>query len=333
LHGFPQIGEKRNGWVNEKGLLEEIRRMTLPESAFGNLEAQERFIRENQRFVEEIYSVFSVAKKIFDRSLAPPSAEEFQKISKLPDDSDAVVEFMNKFLAERTAFYLGRIAVDDFSEILLLAANGFGFGALKILRSMYEHVVTSIFIGQNPAEARIFAEDSPIKRHKIWKKTLEAMPEIIDRYTEPQIEQLEAAHSEARSKRSISICKKCGQPRTQEAWTRVDLAQMADKTDPKLGELYAGCYLEPVCHSHSTAFGLELRLVDDGTKVTYRSESPAEARRAAILGHNLILRTLAFQSEYFHLALDEEVQARFEKFVDIWGAGGGNGEQSNATNL
>ena len=33
--------------------------------------------------------------------------------------------------AERIIFYLGRMAVDDFGEILTLAGNGRGFGALQ----------------------------------------------------------------------------------------------------------------------------------------------------------------------------------------------------------
>src|SRR5438093_1408775 len=57
-----------------------------------------------------------------------------------------------------------------------------------------------------------------------------------------------------------SICKKCGQPKTDEAWTRVDLATMAQKADVNLAVLYGWCYLEPTFHSHATGFGLSRRL-------------------------------------------------------------------------
>ena len=36
--------------------------------------------------------------------------------------------------SDRVGFFLGRICVEDFNEILLLAGNGSGIGALKVLR-------------------------------------------------------------------------------------------------------------------------------------------------------------------------------------------------------
>ena len=43
---------------------------------------------------------------------------------------------------DRVLFWLGNVCREDFSEILLLAANGYGIGALKLFRGLYERVVT-----------------------------------------------------------------------------------------------------------------------------------------------------------------------------------------------
>src|SRR5260370_13378226 len=96
---------------------------------------------------------------------------------------------------------------------------------------------------------------------------------------------------------------------------------MAEKTDSTLAVLYAPCYLDPTCHSHATSVGLERGLIETEEKVTYRDESPEEARQALILGHNLIVRVLDLQNNYFRLELDAEVNARLAKFVEIWGKG------------
>lgn len=236
----------------------------------------------------------------------------------LPEDSNPVREFYSRVMADRIVFYMGRIAADDFSELLTLAANGYGFGALKILRSMYEHVVTAAFIAKNPAEWEAFANDSAIKRHKIWKRTVAWSPEIAERYDIVQQDWLERTYAEAIARYKSTVCKKCGQPVTREAWTRVDLETMARKTDVNLEFLYASCYLQPLCHSHATAFGMECHIVETEEMVTYRDSSPEEARQACHLAHNLVLGLISLQNENFRLGLDDEIKAHSERFSEIW---------------
>lgn len=284
----------------------------------GCKEAQEKFLKENHAFVQECTELVELLRKTFIRKLEPPSPAEFKKLEGLPEDSNPVKEFYSRVMADRIVFYMGRIAADDFNELLTLGANGYGFGALKILRSMYEHVVTAAFISKNPAEWEAFANDSAIKRHKIWKRTVAWSPEIAERYDIVQQDWLQLTYSEAISRYKSTVCKKCGQPVTQEAWTRIDLETMAKNTDVNLEVLYASCYLHPLCHSHATAFGMECHIVETEEMVTYRDSSPEEAREACMLAHNLVLRLLSLQNENFQLGLDDEIKARSERFGEIW---------------
>ncbi len=284
----------------------------------GCREAQEKFLEENREFVQECTELVELLRKIFIRKLEPPSPAEFMKLDGLPEDSNPVKEFYSRVMADRIVFYMGRIAADDFSELLTLAANGYGFGALKILRSMYEHVVTSAFIAKNPAEWEAFANDSAIKRHKIWKRTVAWLPETAERYDIVQQDWLQRTYAEAISRYKSTVCKKCGQPVTQEAWTRVDLETMAKQTDVNLELLYAFCYLKPLCHSHATAFGMECHIVETEEMVTYRDSSPDEARQACHLAHNLVLRLISLQNENSRLGLDDAIKTRMDKFSEIW---------------
>ena len=274
---------------------------------------------DNHAFVLEYPHLIALLHKTFIRALAQPSVEEIERIEQLPESDPAVVEFDNKVWADRVVFYLGRIAADDFSELLLLASNGYGFGALKILRGMYERVVTAAFISKNPAEVRHFFNDSAIKRQGIWKRSLEWMPELRERYPAEQIAKLEQSYRQALGKRAETICKKCGHPKTQEAWTPRDLETMAKQTDANLGCLYASCYLEPTCHVHATSFGIERRLNGHN----YRDSSEAEAKQAVHLSHNLVLRVLWLQDAYFRLGLEGEIEARAKAFIGMYGQGAG----------
>jgi hypothetical protein len=285
----------------------------------GNTQAQERFVHANREFLAEYPALSQLLQKTFIRSLAQPVVEEVQRLERLPVSDPAVIAFEDQFLADLAVFYLGRISADDFTELLLLSSNGWGFGALKILRGMYERVVTAAFISKNPAEARAFAGDTPIKKGNIWKRTVQWMPELKERYSVEQIQSIEADYKEALEKRAQTRCNKCGQPITQGAWTRVDLETMAKNTDAGLAVLYASCYLEPTCHSHATSYGIERRLRETGEGHQYRDLSEEEAVHAVLLGHNLILRVLTLQDSHFHLGIAGEIKSRVDAFAQVWG--------------
>jgi hypothetical protein len=304
--------------VNTVGAAEQVLRFGMAHNPIGFPAAQHQFITENAAFLQEFREIANLLQKTFFRTLESPCREELERIEDLPDDSEPAREFMRRVMAERLVFYLGRILVDDFNELMTLAGNGLGFGALKILRSMFEHMVTAAFIAQNSSEAPVFLEDSPIKRGKIWNRTVKDMPSIRERYTAPHVDSLLRNYWDALARRKASVCKTCGQPVTQDAWTRVDLATMAEKTDPNLAVLYAPCYLQTTCHIHATGLGLELRLMEVGDTVTFREDSSAEAQQALLLGHNLILRMLTLQNNYFHLGLGDDITARADKFAEVW---------------
>ena len=212
--------------------------------AVGDAEAQANFLKEHQAFLIEHEELHRLFETVFCRQLNAPPDAEVERIRRLPDSDPEVLEFDNKVLADRIVFYLGRIAADDFGELLVLSGNARGIGAYKILRGMYERVVTMAYIAKNPSEARPFADDVAIKKWKLWSSILEVAPESEGTVPEEVVKALENEFQEAHAKRKESFCHKCGQPKTQDAWTRADLLTMARKTDPQLAVLYGSCYLD-----------------------------------------------------------------------------------------
>jgi ribosomal protein S14 len=289
-----------------------------PKIAIGSRAGQERFLREYKRFIKEHCRLHELLTKVFIRTLPPPAEKDVKAIDALPDSDPGSIAFRNKLNADMVVFYFGRLTVDDFNELFILSGNGYGFGALKILRTMYEHVVTATFIAKNPSEVRAFIEDEAIERWKLWQRIVSLDPDMSSRYSE-ETRNLEANYNEARSKRRETRCSKCGQPKTQEAWTRATLADMAKKADPSLARLYGPCYLEPTFHAHATAYGLGRRLRELANRVViFEPGSQKEGRMALRRGHQLIVGLLGFHNEYFTLGLGREVQERVKMFSEVW---------------
>lgn len=289
--------------------------------AVGSYQEQKRFIERNAAFLEVYPTLNRLSKKVFLRTLSKPDPDEVERLLTLSESDPAVTSFEDNVMAGKIIFFLGRMAVDDFGEIITLAGNGRGFGAYKIVRGMYERVVTALYIQKKPSEARIFTESSAIAKLNYLTRTFEASPESRKRFSDDFMHTIESDAAAAQAKRKQSICSKCRQPVTQEAWTRVSLDVMAKQAAPALGVFYPQFYLEGTAQSHANMFGIERRLVREKGSVSYKETSEEEARFAVHLGHHLMVRLLALQDDYFSLGLGNDVQKCADDFGAVWGAG------------
>lgn len=67
--------------------------------------------------------------------------ERFVRLSQAIDMAFTRTQTMSN-ADEKFVYFYGVLVVEDFMEIFLMAANGYGVAAMKLLRSMYEHTVT-----------------------------------------------------------------------------------------------------------------------------------------------------------------------------------------------
>jgi Family of unknown function (DUF5677) len=284
----------------------------------GDGEAQRRFIREHELFLREYDDLHSLLKRVFMRTNRLVFTKEQAALLRASDPAAGFLQA--KLVAYPVLFYLGRIAADEFNELITLCGNGMGIGAFKILRSMYERIVTIAFIAKYPSESLVFVEGIAIERQKLWRRLVEQAPQMREQYSEEQLRSFEEQYETAKASQKSAQCTKCRQPISQEQWTRVTLETMAKKSDATLAGLYGVCYVLPTFHSHTTGFGLGSRLrVHEGVQYGVKQTSERDAVFALLLGHSLILQLVVVQEAYFGLHLETEIQRRVEMFRTIWG--------------
>jgi RNase P subunit RPR2 len=298
--------KNRIEWLAIESALRKGKNVSELPIAVGDLEAQRRFVQRNTEFLQEFPKLMELSKKVFIRKLEAPDENAVEPLLKLSEDDPAVIAFEDKIMADRVIFYLGRMAADDFGEILTLSGNGRGFGAYKIVRGMYERVVTAMYIEKKPAEARIFVESSAISKRNYLTRLLKAIPEERIRFNDEFMQTIEQNAVAAQAKRKQSICPKCNQLITQDAWTRVRMDVMAREVEPALEVLYPQSHLDPTAQLHANMFGIERRLVRTKAGYTYKDISENEARFAVHLGHHLMVRLLGMQNNYFRLGFDDD---------------------------
>jgi hypothetical protein len=218
---------------------------------------------------------------------------------------------------ERTIFMLGRLCSEEFFEIMLLAANGYGYGALKLLRGLFERAVTLAYLSENPDEVDAFMDYHAVAQYKLMKALQDTFgPDVLPKDTAGETDR---EYQRVKDSYMIADCAKCKTKRVNHTWHKLDVVSMAKKT--VFGGLVVPAYYVPMGHAHSTARALVSRLEDteDGGMGFNPDSQPKQADNALELAHNIMLGVIETQKNFFKLdELDQALQTCLQDFMDIW---------------
>lgn len=225
--------------------------------------------------------------------------------------------------AGTVVFYLGRLCVEDFMEILLLCGNGYGIGGLKLLRGMYEKAVTAAFISKNPSEADTFLDYHFVHQRKSLNhiRGIFSADQLKEFVSDAEMAEIMENSDNVRDQFRETLCAECGTTRDRFSWSKLDLASMARAVGNGFEKLYFPCYYRPTLQSHTTVSALVERLVmrDDNDSITFHEGAQRKAaREAVLLAHHVTLLVVATQNQHFSLGLDNEIEERIADFKEAW---------------
>ena len=223
--------------------------------------------------------------------------------------------------ADPIIFYLGWRCLDDFWEILLLAANGYGLGATAHLRGMFERVVTAAYLHIEPDAADDFIDYDFVRRFKVAKalrETFGVAAEDAQRFAK-----LEENFKRVRDRFMIPDCERCGTKRLNHTWSKLDIVSMASKVSKTMGRLKDAlipAYYLPLAQAHSTFASLSARVNVANGAVTFKGGPLREdADRSFQYAHLLLLNMLNIQLEHFQFKpLREPLKAAFNSYKLTW---------------
>ncbi len=258
---------------------------------FGSPVEARQFIQSHPERIRLIQSLLATAEKTFIRRLVS-----------------------NK-LSDCIGFYLGRICVEDLKEIVILAGNGYGVGAQKILRGMYERAVTSVYILQNPSEADRFWNYHKVHQRKAYNHA-KKLGSFGPRISPETVERIENDFNLVKSDYTEDVCKPCGKTRLMGSWTKLDTASMAERVGNGFADIYYDAFYKPTLQIHTTVGSLMSRLaLTPAGRMTFKDGATRkEANDAVILAINILLRVLGSQNEHFALGLDADLRGNVEEF-------------------
>jgi Family of unknown function (DUF5677) len=250
---------------------------------FGQTIQSEAFFERNPRFFQAFGRLVALSNECFGRV------------------------FQAKNSAEDLYFNLGQTCRDEFLEVAFLATNGYGIGALKLLRGLYERAVVLAYVVKHPEKAQRFVNFAAIQEYKAIKVGLEIVPE-----TELDVMMATKGTTVARAKElyekykpdfQITVCKRCQTKETAFSWD-IDLSSMVREVGESYKELYLGAYVLPNLHVHaSLASTFPSRPSADEIATRNRDE----AKFALLVAMRLLLLVIQSQDCVFALGLGDSI--------------------------
>jgi hypothetical protein len=216
-------------------------------------------------------------------------------------------------------YMLSRLCFEEFNEILTLAANGYGIGALKLLRSLYERAVTMLYLSDNPNDTDAFINYYHVAQHKLLTAIRTTFGD--DAILAVNMGRVKGKYEAVKENYMITDCKKCATKRLNHTWHTLDVVAMAKKTS--LAKLTVQAYYEPMIHAHSTVRALLSRMEETGEdSMGFKPDAQRkEADRAFCLAHRILLNVVGKHIDYFELdaSLQQFFETCIEEFKYIWG--------------
>jgi hypothetical protein len=154
---------------------------------------------------------------------------------------------------ENICFWLGHRCRQDFLEIAFLSVNGYGAGATKILRSLYERAVTIAYLIQKPDKVERFLQFAAIQENRAMEAALRQMPQRqIDAAMDPEntVAEVHKRYEQYKGAFKATACELCG-VKTPPSWD-LDLVSMVRRVGEPYQQVFVLAYTNPNFQIHGS---------------------------------------------------------------------------------
>lgn len=226
----------------------------------------------------------------------------------------------NLELLGKVTYFQGRLVVEEFMEILLLCGNGYGIGAQKLLRGMYERAVTSRYLMNHPEEVQNFLDFHKVTAHKVLIAVEQSVTQDI--FSPKHAAQIEEEYEAVKEQFMVSDCKTCKTLRLNHTWSKADIVSMARNTKNLWSLLVPGYYL-PTTEAHSTTGAIFARIDFQALESNGLAFVPDAQRGVADkvlpVAHIILLDAIELQREFFKIEeLGPLMQTCMGDYTEIW---------------
>lgn len=215
----------------------------------------------------------------------------------------------------------------EFEEILVLALNGYGSGAMKLVRALYERTVTTQYLMKHPDKVKQFKAFTHVHWHKLLIDADETG--IGVELPKERREEIETNFVAVQDQFTEVTCKPCNKTRLQGSWTKKPVPSQARELHEQLGHICFQSYLMPTFFLHTTDWGItkQMKAHPDGKRELHNEGSESYyAHRAIIFGATLMTHLADAVSSFYatgdteRRAIEQAVETITKELIGTVGA-------------
>jgi hypothetical protein len=266
----------------------------------------------------------------FHWGATPESDAFFDRNPKFYDVFDQVMILANKTFGreyqpkdrlQHVSFNLGETCRVDFLEILFLAVHGWGVGASKLLRGLYERAVALAYMIKNPEKAERFFRYAAIQEYKVMVPAVElAGEEEFDKVMAgtTTVANIKKFRDMVKHEFQVEVCKRCHATGTAFSWDERGVLSQAQDLGEPYTKFYLGGYAMPNMQVH-VSLTSAMQGHDKEPEEERKQQRCNEADFALLNAHAVILMVIRSQNDLFSLGLEEEIEACEKNWTEAWG--------------
>jgi len=187
-------------------------------------------------------------------------------------------------------------------EVLLNVGNGYGIAGLKLLRPLFERVVTMMQLIKHPDQVDDFLAYHHVHIRKTIRHMMAGGVDPTRYLTKDQLDSIEAEYQAVKARFVEVVCKTCGTTRDSMSWTKTDLATMARNVG--LGPSYLGLCYYPTLQLHTTVSAMATRMEDTPEGFAFNPGAQTKEADVALVGaHTCLAVALEQHIQYFGLSV------------------------------
>jgi hypothetical protein len=243
----------------------------------------------------------------------------FAAAHKLEAFANGILNTAQKKLVEpvdKVVFMLVRMTTIGFNELLILAGNGAGPGAMKISRGMFESATMAEYLRRNPTEVEDYLEYRHILNWRRYEhlRNSSSNVDLAAAIGPAKISDIEQNYQRAEARFQDR------KGRVRDHWNRKSIAQMAREIGR--GDQYDLPYGYSASIHHGNPEGLLAYVeIEGGEAVLDTPPSTKWVDAALISGHTYEVQALRTLNDCAKLGFDAQVESAEADFQKAWKPG------------
>jgi Family of unknown function (DUF5677) len=216
---------------------------------------------------------------------------------------------------QKVILNLGILVGVSFMEVITLVGNGFGLGAMKIVRALMEYAINAEYLRLFPDESDDYLEWHWIEQYRLHTWVNEHASELSDSISKTSIQAIEENYQRVRSR--FEYTTRNGRTKLRDQWCKLGIADRAVKIGFAKDCMTVMPHANQILHGTIGGLSRHFDLKKDEDRISV-PPSHAWTKEALATGHAMTIAAVHTLSKTFDVEPNPSLPALHADYNSAW---------------